>query len=130
MRNKYCNRAAVDNESDVEQKLIYPFLKDLGYSDIEIKTKNSIDGHFIGKGATRKKHFPDYIVYNGDKPLLIVEAQNPIERIEEFMHEPQDYSAVINRKYIGFNPVKYCLISNGEFTYLLNVDEEEPIIRN
>lgn len=129
MKNKYCERSALNNESDVEQKMLYPFLRDLGYNDIEIKTKDLIEGYFIGKGSSRKKYRPDYIVEFQGKPILVLEGKSPGENIESFKHEPQDYSMVLNRKYIGLNPVTLCVISNGNITYVLKVDEEEPILR-
>jgi len=128
MRNKYCERSALNNESDVEQKMLYPLLKDLGYADTDIKTKDLIEAHFIGKGRSRKKYTPDYIIEFQGRPILVLEAKSPKENIELFKHEPQDYSIILNRKYIGFNPVKLCIISNGDITYVLKVDEEEPIL--
>ena len=128
MKNKYCHRNSLNNESDVEQKLLYPLLKGLGFSDSEIHTKATIEGHFIGKGRKRRKYIPDYVVYSNKKPVLVVEAKNPEEDINKYAHEPQDYASIVNRKYIGVNPIKYCLISNGDLTYLLRVDEEKPIL--
>ena len=46
---------SIINESDVEQKLIMPFLKNvLGYGDEEIKTKNYLSPSDIDKGAGKK----------------------------------------------------------------------------
>jgi len=128
MENKYCMRAAIKNESDVEQKLLYPLIKELGYLDNEIHTKETIEGHFISKGKRRKKYIPDYVVYVNNKPILVIEAKNPEENIDKYAHEPQDYAVVVNRKYIGINPIKYSLISNGDLIYLLKVDEEKPFL--
>lgn len=129
MKNKYCKRSALNNESDVEQKMLYPLTRELGYTDTEIKTKDMIQAHLIGKGAERKKYSPDYVIEFQEKPILVLEAKSPEENIELFKHEPQDYAVVLNRKYIGFNPIQLCVISNGDVTYVLRVDEEEPILR-
>lgn len=129
MKNKYCERAALNNESDVEQKMLYPLLRDLGYSDTEVKTKDIIEAHFIGKGKARKKYAPDYIIEFQGKPVLVLEAKSPEENVDQFKHEPQDYSIVLNRKYIGINPIQLCFISNGDIAYVLKVDEEQPILR-
>jgi len=129
MKNKYCERSALNNESDVEQKMLYPLLRDLGYNDTEIKTKDTIEAHFIGKGRARKKYAPDYIIGFQEKPILVLEAKSPEENVDQFKHEPQDYSMVLNRKYIGINPIHLCFISNGDVAYVLKVDEEQPILR-
>lgn len=129
MKNKYCERSALNNESDVEQKMLYPLIRELGFIDTEIKTKDMIQAHFIGKGVERKKYSPDYVIEFQEKPILVLEAKSPEENIEIFKHEPQDYAIVLNRKYIGLNPIQLCVISNGDVTYVLRVDEEKPILR-
>jgi hypothetical protein len=69
-------------ESDVEQKFLYPALTQdapfgLGISAAHIQTKHNIRRFSIGKGASKKSYFPDYLVVIGGLPLLVVEAKAP-----------------------------------------------------
>ena len=59
---------ALQTESDVEQKLIYPMLVadetfGFGIAPNEILTKRNIKRLPIGKGKDRKSYFPDYLVH-------------------------------------------------------------------
>lgn len=46
---------SIESESDVEQKIIMPLLKNvLGYSDLEIRTKDYLAPTQIDKGAGKK----------------------------------------------------------------------------
>lgn len=61
------NPADLTTESDVEQKFAFPFLTSqpphgLGFPDAEIFTKPNIREFQIGKGATAKLYYPDYLV--------------------------------------------------------------------
>lgn len=78
----------LQNESDVEQKLIYPLLigeepYGLGIIPSIIQTKRNIRRFPIGKGADRKVYFPDYLVVQGGLPLLVIEAKTPGENLIE-----------------------------------------------
>src|SRR5215831_7023783 len=71
--------SALQSESDVEQKFIYPLLTNdephgLGIDASAVITKQNIRRFVIGKGTSRKSYFPDYIVAVGGFPLIIVEA--------------------------------------------------------
>lgn len=126
-KNKFCKLSVLRNESDVEQFFLIKLLEDLGYKDTNILTKHSIPSYTTGKGKKRKSHIPDYLIQIGKIPALIVEAKHPEKKISELRHEAQDYATIINRGFIGKNPLKYCLISNGIKTELLNHDEQKPI---
>lgn len=58
------------NESDVEQKLVYPLLTTeepfgFGIGSNEILTKQNIRRLPIGKSKDRKSYFPDYLILIG-----------------------------------------------------------------
>jgi len=127
-KNKFCNLSSLRNESDVEQFFVIELLKDLGYKESNILTKHSIPAYTTGKGNKRKSHIPDYLVQLNKTPILIVEAKHPDVDITTLRHEAQDYATIINRGFIGKNPLKFCLISNGIKTELLNYDEQKPIM--
>lgn len=128
MKNKYCDLKSLRNESDVEQHFIIKLLNDLGFTDTHIYTKKSIPAEQIGKGNKRHKHIPDYGIKIGKNWLLIIEAKHPDLNIKNYVTEAQEYSAAMNRNYVGYNPIKYCLITNGKNTAIYPIDENKPIL--
>ena len=128
MKNKFCKQSALRNESDVEQFFVTRLLKDLGYKDTNILTKHAIPAYVIGKGQKRQSHVPDYQVRVGRTPIVIVEAKHPNERIDKYITEAQDYAAVVNRGFIGTNPIEYVLATNGIKTKLSKADENNVLL--
>ena len=130
MENKFCKKANLRNESDVEQFFIIRLLADLGYTDTNILSKSAVLGHFSGKGENRNQHFPDYQVRIGKTPILIIEAKTSQEIInKKHIGEAQDYATVVNRGFIGKNPIQYVCATNGIDFQLAKVDESKPILR-
>ncbi len=127
-KNKFCERSVLRNESDVEHFFIDRLLKDLGYKDTNIQTKHLIPKYLIGKGAKKTEHRPDYALRSNRIIISVVEAKHPDLEVQDFFHEAQDYSEIINRGYIGTNPITYCLVSNGIKTCLLRLDENKPVL--
>ncbi|MFP7753461.1 type I restriction endonuclease [Thermodesulfobacteriota bacterium B35] len=120
----------IHNESDVEQKIVMPLLKEvLGYDDQEIRTKDYLAPTLIDKGAGKKMgYFPDYIVYLGGIPILVVEVKDLSVPSEEGYREARLYSAEINKRYPeGINPVKYIVSTNGENIYISPWDSEKDL---
>ncbi len=128
MKNKFCEKSALRNESDVEQFFVARLLKDLGYKDINILTKHAIPAYVIGKGEKRQSHIPDYQVRVGKTPVVIIEAKHPDEPIDKYITEAQDYATVVNRGFIGKNPIRYVLATNGIKTKLAKVDENKVLL--
>lgn len=128
MKNKLCRKSALRNESDVEQFFVSRLLKDLGYKDVNILTKHAIPAYVIGKGQKRQSHIPDYQVRVGKTPVVIVEAKHPNERIDKYITEAQDYATVVNRGFIGKNPIRFVLATNGIKTKLARVDENKVLL--
>lgn len=128
MKNKFCDKSALRNESDVEQFFVVRLLKDLGYNDVNILTKHAIQAYVIGKMQRRQSHVPDYQVRVGKTPVVIVEAKHPGEPIDRYITEAQDYAAVVNRGFIGKNPIQYVLATNGIKTKLARVDENKTLL--
>lgn len=128
MKNKFCEKSALRNESDVEQFFVARLLKDLGYKDINILTKHAIPAYVIGKGQKRQSHIPDYQVCVGKTPVVIIEAKHPDEPIDKYITEAQDYATVVNRGFIGKNPIRYVLATNGIKTKLAKVDENKVLL--
>ncbi len=128
MKNKFCEKSALRNESDVEQFFVSRLLKDLGYKDVNILTKHAIPAYVFGKGQKQQSHIPDYQVRVGKTPVVIVEAKHPQESLNKSITEAQDYAVVVNRGFIGKNPIRYVLASNGLKTILAKVDENRVLL--
>ena len=127
-KNIFCIKENLRNESDVEQFFVIRLLKELGYKDTNIFTKRTLPYHSTGKGLKKRLHRPDYAIKINKIWSLIIEAKHPEKDINEYVQEAQDYAIVVNRGYIGSNPVKYCLITNGIKTQLALTDQTKPIL--
>jgi len=127
-KNIFCNKENLRNESDVEQFFVIRLLKELGYKDVNIFTKRTLPYHSIGKGLKKRLHRPDYVIKIIKIWSLVIEAKHPEKDINEFVQEAQDYAIIVNRGYIGSNPIKYCLITNGIKTQLVLTDQTKPIL--
>lgn len=128
IKNNFCEISALRNESDVEQFFVIRLLKELGYKDNNIFTKYTLPYHSIGKGVQKRNHKPDYAIKINKIWSLIVEAKHSEKDVKFFAQEAQEYAAIVNRGYIGSNPIKYCLITNGIKTQLLLIDQSKPIL--
>lgn len=125
----------LENESDVEQKLIYPILTrvapfGLGYKPNSIYTKKDIRKFDIDKGSSKKQYFPDYIVVENSFPVLIVEAKTPSESMEKSYREARLYATELNASYpSGLNPCRFVIGCNGKELWVGYSDSEKPIYK-
>ncbi|MGE6778723.1 type I restriction endonuclease [Vreelandella titanicae] len=108
-----------ENESDVEQKFIYPLLSKsipggLGIPSFSILTKVSIRRFEIDKGKSKKQYYPDYLIHNYGLPLMVIEAKGPEEDIQEGYRQARLYANEINALYPNnISPVKCIIACNG-----------------
>lgn len=128
VKNKYVNKKDLRNESSVEQFFIIRLLEDLGYRDVNIKTKESIEKLTIGKGSRKEKYKPDYVLVINQKPVLCIDAKDPNENVDDYIYQTSGYSLALNQKYKDENPVKYFILTNGIIFKLFKWDEEKPIL--
>ncbi len=123
------------NESDVEQKLVYPLLVadapfGFGISPAEVLTKHNIKRLTIGKGKERKSYFPDYLIQIAGIPLLVVEAKDPSEDLAEGFREARLYASEINAIFHpGLNPLTKVIATNGKLLLAGVWDSAEPVLR-
>lgn len=123
---------ALQTESDVEQKLIYPMLVadepfGFGIAPNEILTKRNIKRLTIGKGKDRKSYFPDYLVLIGGIPLAVIEAKEPNEDLDEAFREARLYASEVNAIYRpGINPLTKVVATNGVRLLAGSWDHEKP----
>lgn len=127
----FCENDSLITESDVEQKLIYPFLSTpspigLGYSDADIFTKSNLRRVLIGK-ATRKYYFPDYLVMLRGIPVLVVEAKSPDVDLGDAYAEARLYASEINAAFPHkINICHKLIVCNGAEIWAGYYDTAEP----
>lgn len=108
-----------ETESDVEQKIIFPFLTKnsvdgLGIHKEYILTKRNIKSLEIGKGSTKKIYYPDYLIVINGVPVLLVEAKTPGEDLDSAFQEARLYALELNAKYeSGMNPLTKIIATDG-----------------
>jgi hypothetical protein len=77
----------IQTESDVEQKILYPFLVHPSFVGIPhewVRTKEYMEPTDIDKSAGKRYgYIPDYSIWRNGFPLLIVEAKPPDDPIEK-----------------------------------------------
>src|SRR4030042_698897 len=78
-KNLFCDKKDLTNESSVEAFFVSRLLNYLGYSDGDIRTKQSIGELFIGKGAKKEK-LKQLVNYISKKSILARQSL----KIEEF----------------------------------------------
>ena len=128
-KNMFCHERDLRNESDVEQFFLIRLLSDLGFKDKEIHTKERIEERMIGKGRKRKSYKPDYLLYVYKKPRVAIDVKNPERQPDEGLVDALNYAAVINREYIGENPIQYCIGTNALSTKICKWDESRPLLK-
>lgn len=129
MNNKYCKLSSLRNEADVEQSFVRRLLEDLGYSDDEIRPKNSLTELSVGglRGQPQEKYRPDFALKVKRKVRWIVEAKDPDEQLTKHVWQPRAYSVVMNG---GDNerPVQYYVLTNGRKTQVFDPNENNALL--
>jgi type I site-specific restriction endonuclease len=106
------------NESDVEQKFLYPLLTHPSFLEIPAKailTKKSLGTlSFVTKSALPKNYIPDYLIFFSGFPTCVVEAKAPEIPVEQALQEARLYSQVLNSNFpSGTNPISIVVGCNG-----------------
>jgi Cdc6-like AAA superfamily ATPase len=128
----FCSLADLKNESDVEQKLLWPLLttpapSGLGLLPSDILTKTSIRRLEIDKGASRRLYYPDYLVVLAGLPVLVIEAKAPGVGNESALAEARLYGNEINALFpTGTNPCTRVIACNGNQLASSPLDTTEP----
>jgi len=108
----------LQNEADVEMKIIVPLLQGAAYLDIpqkSIKPKGYLaPTPFNRKAGLTSGGFPDFSVWLHSFPCLIVEAKSPEVAVEIGYHEARIYAGYLNQNYpTGINPAHFIFATNG-----------------
>jgi len=127
-RNLYCDSAYLSNEASVESFFVLRMLTDLGYSDSEIQTKQSIKALTVSKGGRHRELFkPDYVLVCNNLPAWLIDAKSPDEKIEDFTYQCASYALQINRKFAQ-RPLRYYMLTNGLLTRVYVWDQEQAVL--
>lgn len=128
VQNKYCSITDLGTESDVEQFLITPLLRDLGFPPALIQTKTSISQVHIDKGRRRRYYLPDYLVHitpEHSTPILVIDAKHPDENPLSGVIDAQLYASVLRRGLTSPKPEQYCIGCNGHTLILKHYDSDQ-----
>jgi hypothetical protein len=122
----------LQNEADVEMKIIVPLLRGTAYLDIpeqSIKPKSYLaPTPFNRKAGLTSGGFPDFTVWFRSFPCLIVEAKPPEVEVEVGYHEAHMYAAYLNQNYpTGINPAHFIFATNG-IDFLAGCWDCKPIV--
>lgn len=129
MPNQFCQIGDLHNEADVEQNFIRRLLEALGYSDREIRPKNSLEELMIGgmRGMPQSRYRPDFALKVQRHVRWIVEAKGPGENLDAHVWQPRAYCVLLNGG--GAQHVKYYMLSNGVETRVYDPGRNEPVLQ-
>jgi type I restriction enzyme M protein len=124
-KNLFCERSSLTNEASVEVFFLNRMLEDFAYKDKNIKTKESIELFNFSQGSKKINYKPDYIIVDGKKPLLVIDAKSPKENIDNHIEQCAHYCLLLNRLQ---KTVRYFILSNGLKTKLYAWDKDIPLL--
>lgn len=125
--NIYCRRDDLSNEASVESFFVGRMIKDLGYDDSQIKTKESIETLAVGQGHKIVNYRPDYALLVDGIPRCIVDAKGTEEDLNRWVEQCSGYCLALNRRF-ETNPVRFFILSNGVTTALYEWDRADPLL--
>src|SRR5664280_2707505 len=89
-----------ENETDVEQKLIYPLLVHPSFLGIPSKAilpkRSLVSLPFVNKAALPKNYIPDYLISLFGLPVCVIEAKEPDVSVDKALAEARTYGQVLN----------------------------------
>lgn len=121
------------NESDVEQKFLYPLLIEpaplgLALPPSVIQTKVNIRRMTVGKGTDQKLYYPDYLIVALGFPLVVIEAKSPDEKVDEGFRQARLYAGELNALWRhGITPAKFAVACNGVDLWYGYADQATPL---
>lgn len=123
---------ALQNEAEVEMKIITPLLIGAPYLNIPvscIKPKQYLaPTPFNRKAGQTSGGFPDFSVWMRSFPVLIVEAKPPDVACEIGYHEAQMYAAYLNQHYpTSINPAHFIFSTNG-VEFMAGYWDSKPVL--
>src|SRR5262249_5740136 len=122
----------LQNESQVEQKIITPLLTEGIYLEIpgdKIFSKQYLAPTVLDKTAGRAiGYYPDYTVWMRGFPVLVVEAKAPDVPSEVGYREASLYARHLNQSYpTDLIPCRFLVATNGK-TLLAGYWDSQPVL--
>jgi len=129
MRNKYCSYDTLHNEADVEQNFVRRMLQDLGYSDREIRPKDSLRALTVGgmRGKRQALYRPDFALVVNNVVRCLVEAKEPGTNLDDHEWQVRAYAVLLNGEAPDDRPVRYYVLTNGTETRVYHTDRNKPL---
>jgi hypothetical protein len=124
---------ALQTEGDVESHFVGPLLLNPRPLGLElpaewVRNKTNLRALNIGKGASKKSYFPDFLIVIDGIPVMAVEVKSPTENLDRASEEARLYATEINARFAtGVNPCGLCLVSNGLETRLYPWDSDQAL---
>jgi type I restriction enzyme M protein len=100
-KNMFCQYSDLHNEAAVENFLITPLVKQLGYKDSQIKFKKDIPVEKIALGSKSIKYRPDYLLFFDGKPRVVIDAKSPDESLTNWVQQISSYAVTLNQQFEG-----------------------------
>ena len=118
------------NESDVEQKFLYPLLTHPSFLEIPAKailTKRSMKAlSFVNKSTLPKNYIPDYLILLHGYPVCVIEAKPPELSAQQAIDEARLYAQLLNQNFpTKINPIGLVVGCNGRELLVGPVDTHE-----
>src|ERR1035438_3574081 len=89
--NIYCKREDLTNEASVEMFFITPLLKDLGYKNSQIKTKQNLGFLTVGRGHKREKYKPDFAILCRQLVRCIIDTKGTAENVDNWVEQCSEH---------------------------------------
>ena len=125
--NLFCRQADLGNESSVETFFAARMLAALGYSDSQIKTKESIEELSVSRGRKRVKYRPDYVIMIQRRPRVVIDAKATTESLDDWVGQCGSYCHEINKRHED-NPAELFVLTNGVETRVYRWDSDKPLL--
>lgn len=129
-QNSFCDVNDLKTEADVENFFVMPLLKELGFSNTQIKGKHSLNSLAVKsiKKTGKQQYKPDFALKLKGKIRVIVEAKSVNESLEKHSSQAREYCAILNGESEEEKPVKYFIMTNGIHTKVYKHDLNDSIL--
>lgn len=127
MENDFCKLADLGNESSVEHFFVARLLVAFGYTDSQIRTKESIESIKVSQGRKRVTYKPDYVLMVRRRPRLVIDAKAATENLEDWVGQCGSYCHELNKRFDS-NPADMFVLTNGVRLALYAWDKASPLL--
>jgi len=117
-------------EDSVREEIITPILRKVGYGssgEMRVQRSKCLKHPYVMIGSKKHKTviIPDYILHWKDKPLMVLDAKAPWEKIYRTKNVEQVYSYAIHPEI----RCDYYALCNGRELLIYSIRDYEPIFR-